>query len=219
MTQQPDHPTAGRRRRHKSPASVPPIHDLLLPRLLDHMGAEDGPSCSEEEKVQSDNILPLRHLDLRWVPFHMNMIESWELPQWVPTSRRGLEKEVTRKQKIPMTRRLTTEKMMIGLLEGEVDQCDATPGAGEFHGVFGSASLRECVNLAAQSTNAPSAPCHSEGSVRESPFHIYSPPQVMSPNVEQNLPQDSTSAHEPPSNDATQRPKKRELNEEDLTPK
>ena len=24
--------------------------DLSLPRLLDHMGAEDGPSCSEEEK-------------------------------------------------------------------------------------------------------------------------------------------------------------------------
>ena len=26
------------------------MHDLPLPNLLDHMGAEDGPSCSEEEK-------------------------------------------------------------------------------------------------------------------------------------------------------------------------
>ena len=26
------------------------MHDLPLPRLLDHMGAEDGPSCNEEEK-------------------------------------------------------------------------------------------------------------------------------------------------------------------------
>ena len=50
MTDQADHPTAGRRRRRKSPASVPPVHDLPLPRSLDHMGAEDRPSCSEEEK-------------------------------------------------------------------------------------------------------------------------------------------------------------------------
>ena len=49
MTDQVDHPTAGRRR-HKSPASVPSMNDLTLPRLLDHVGAEDGPSCSEEEK-------------------------------------------------------------------------------------------------------------------------------------------------------------------------
>ena len=26
------------------------MHDLPLPRLLDHTGAQDGPSCSEEEK-------------------------------------------------------------------------------------------------------------------------------------------------------------------------
>ena len=39
------HPTAGRRRRHKSPAAVPIVHDLPL-----HMGAEDGPSDAAEEK-------------------------------------------------------------------------------------------------------------------------------------------------------------------------
>ena len=44
------HPTAGRRRRHKSPAAVPIVPDLPLPRLLDHMVAEDGPSDTEEEK-------------------------------------------------------------------------------------------------------------------------------------------------------------------------
>ena len=49
--------------------------------------------------------------------------------------------------------------------EGEVDQHDVTPGVGEFHGGFGSSSLKECLNIAAQSTNNPSAPCHSEGSV------------------------------------------------------
>ena len=50
MTDQRDHPTAGRRRRHKSPPIPPHMHDLPFPTLLDHMGAEDGPSCSEEEK-------------------------------------------------------------------------------------------------------------------------------------------------------------------------
>ena len=42
--------------------------------------------------------------------------------------------------------------------EGEVDQCDVTPGVGESHGGFGSASFRECLNLATQSTNNPLAP-------------------------------------------------------------
>ena len=51
MTDQDQHPTAGRKRRHKSPAAaVPIVHELPLPRLLDHMGAEDGPSEAEEEK-------------------------------------------------------------------------------------------------------------------------------------------------------------------------
>ena len=50
MTEQhPEHPTAGRGRRHESPASVP-MHGLPLPKLLDHMGAEDGPSSAEERK-------------------------------------------------------------------------------------------------------------------------------------------------------------------------
>ena len=49
MTDQRDHPTAGRRRKHKSLPVAPHMHDLLFPTLLDHRGAEDGPSCSDEE--------------------------------------------------------------------------------------------------------------------------------------------------------------------------
>ena len=40
--QNQDHPTSGRRRRHKSPAATPYMHDLPLPRLADHMAAENG---------------------------------------------------------------------------------------------------------------------------------------------------------------------------------
>ena len=44
----PNHPTQGRRRRHKSPASISSTQQLPLPRLLDHMNAADGPSDVEE---------------------------------------------------------------------------------------------------------------------------------------------------------------------------
>ena len=51
MTDQQNHPTAGRRRRHKSPAVTSHMHDLPLPSKHDYIGADsDGPSCSEEEK-------------------------------------------------------------------------------------------------------------------------------------------------------------------------
>ena len=48
-----NHPAAGRRRRRKSPASIPSMDDLPLPKLLDHMGAEDGPSDAKEEEKEA----------------------------------------------------------------------------------------------------------------------------------------------------------------------
>ena len=45
-----EHPTAGRRRRHKSP---PVLHAQLaipLPRLEDHIDTENGPSDEDGEK-------------------------------------------------------------------------------------------------------------------------------------------------------------------------
>ena len=47
MSDMREHPTAGRRRRHKSPA----INNLAPPTLPDHLrDDEDGPTCSDEEK-------------------------------------------------------------------------------------------------------------------------------------------------------------------------
>ena len=65
---------------------------------------------------------------------------------------------------------------------GEVDQCDVTLGVGESHGGFGNVSFRECLNLAAQSTNEPSAPYRSEGSVGETPVHMTNPSQLHTLN-------------------------------------
>ena len=39
--------------------------------------------------------------------------------------------------------------------EGEMEQPHVTPCVGEFHGGFGSASLSECLTIAAQFTNNP----------------------------------------------------------------
>ena len=49
MTDRENHPSAGRRRKHKSPPISRHMRDLPFLALLDHVGAGDGPSCSEEE--------------------------------------------------------------------------------------------------------------------------------------------------------------------------
>ena len=51
MTEQEmDHPTQGRRRRHKSPSSLPAAPLLPVPRLADHLDMNDGPSDEEGEE-------------------------------------------------------------------------------------------------------------------------------------------------------------------------
>ena len=51
MTEQDmDHPTQGRRRRHKNPSSISAAPLLPVPRLADHLDTNDGPSDEEGEK-------------------------------------------------------------------------------------------------------------------------------------------------------------------------
>ena len=81
-----DHPTAGRRRRHKSPA----VGSLAPSSLPDHLrDDEDGPTRSDEEKgakrMRSASTTPrsLRGTD----PDDTTGLR--ELPQWVPKKRLG----------------------------------------------------------------------------------------------------------------------------------
>ena len=53
MTEQQDHPTAGRRRRQKSPAATSQMHDLPMPLLRDHLAAEDDGPSKEEKDAKS----------------------------------------------------------------------------------------------------------------------------------------------------------------------
>ena len=51
MTEQEmNHPTQGRRRRHKSPSSISSAPPMPVPRLADHLDTADGPSDEEGEK-------------------------------------------------------------------------------------------------------------------------------------------------------------------------
>ena len=63
---------------------------------------------------------------------------------------------------------------------------------------------------------ATSATRHSGEGLGASSSGVTSPPQVMSPSVEQNQSQETTSVNQQPPGDASLRPKKRE---EDLRPK
>ena len=56
-----------------------------------------------------------------------------------------------------------------------------------------SASLRECLGRVTQSTTTPSATCHSGEGMGESASQMTNLPQVMSPNMDHNPSQDSTS--------------------------
>ena len=45
-----EHPTLGRRRRHKSPSSLQSLPAMQIPRLADHLDTEIGPSDEEGGK-------------------------------------------------------------------------------------------------------------------------------------------------------------------------
>ena len=103
----------------------------------------------------------LLHLDLPWKPCHTNMIESWPRVASVDSHESVMfgEGNDPETENTPDTVAHHREEEVS---ENQiVDQCDVTPGVGESHGGFGSASFRECLSLSAQSTNNPSAPCHS----------------------------------------------------------
>ena len=152
MTDQADHPTAGRRRRHKSPASIPPAHDLPLPRLLDHMGAEDGPSCSEEEKdakrQRSESTMPRSTMGT--LPYEYDRVMGVASVDSHKSVRSGEGDDPEPMNSLDTVAHHREEEVSNDQ-EKEVGRCDVTSVVGESHGRFGSASFRECLNLAAQS--------------------------------------------------------------------
>ena len=61
--------------------------------------------------------------------------------------------------------------------QGKSNNATEPVGAGEFHGKYGSASLRECVERLEQQELTTSAALHSGAGVRTNPSQMTNPPQ------------------------------------------
>ena len=155
------HPTAGRRRRHKSPATLPTVRDLPLPRLLDHMGAEDGPSDAEEEeeakRYRSASTTPRSTTGTLLHYYDMVMGIALVEPQESVRFEEGRNSEFQDVVETAAHNREFSEQP--DTQEG--NQPDESVGAGEFHGGYGGASLRECLERLVPQEPTTSAACHS----------------------------------------------------------
>ena len=78
-----DHPTSGRRRRHKSPPALHATVALPAPRLADHLDTQNGPSDEEAKRKQSvrdQNRLLLFPLQ---ADSHTSMMRLCESLKWI----------------------------------------------------------------------------------------------------------------------------------------
>ena len=155
--QNQSHPTQGRRRRHKSPASLPAAQHMPLPRLLDHVDAADGPSDEEEEKdAKCQRSEPTTPRSTSNRPPH----EYDEVMGITQVEARDAERfEEGNDSEFQDVEEVTTR---------ETDTGDRTEsearGLGEIHGILGSATLRECIEMIRQcGTAAPVALHCGEG--------------------------------------------------------
>ena len=185
------HPTQGRRCRHKSPSSLSSAQLMPVPRLADHMDTIDAPSDEEGEKdAKRQRSEPTTPISTSSRPPHeydevmgITQVEPREAERF----EEGIEPEFQDAEETA-----TRENS---------DGADArTHESGAFHGGFGSATLRECLDRMNQSSTGVPATCHSGAKIERSS----SPPQVMSSNVEEEQIPEAMSATRPSQADESQ---------------
>ena len=204
--QETNHPTQGRRRRHKSPSSIPSAPPMPVPRLVDCLDTADGPSDEEGEKdakrQRSEPTTPISTSSRPPHEYDEVMGITQVKPREADRFEEGIEPEFQDAEEVRT--RETGEGLETGTRE-----------SGAFHRGFGIATLQECLDRINQSRTDAPATCHSGAKAEESP----DPPQVMSPNVEEEQIHETTSVKRP-SPDAESEPRiKEERKEEDVTPK
>ena len=167
--QSQSHPTLGRRRRHKNPANASSMHDLPLPRSLDHMAAEDRPSEAEEEKKEakrqrSASITPRSTSGTLPHDYDMVMGITAVEPLVSEKFEGGTASDFQDAEETETHSQETTN---------EIATTDNI-GVFEIHGGHGSASLRKCVQLAMQQPVIP-ATCRSGEGLGDSanPSHFF----------------------------------------------
>ena len=144
-----EHPTLGRRRRHKGPLSLQSTSALPLPRLADHLDTDVGPSDEEggkdAKRQKSEPTPPItassRHPDECDEVMGITQVDPREAERF----EEGLDSEYHDATEEP----LDTEKP-------ESKQTTCFP-----HGGYGSSSLQECLSLLNQARSNSPAPCHS----------------------------------------------------------
>ena len=157
-----NHPTAGRRRRHKSPASVHSSSALPVPRLADHLETEVVPSDEEGEKEakrqKSEPTTPIstcsRHPHEYDEVMGITRLDSRDAD--------GFEQGLEGQFHDPI------EESVSGPTETERP---AHHESGFRHGGHGSSSLQECLRLLSQASSTP-APCHSGKEKSTNPRHV-----------------------------------------------
>ena len=130
------------------------MHDLPLPNLLDHMGAEDGPSCSEEEKdaKRQRSASTTHRSTMATLPYEYDRVMGVASVGSQESVRFGEESDPEDVQDTAAHSREALDQTQ----EEEDTYHDANPGIGEFHGGFGSASLRGMPRTTTISTQSPS---------------------------------------------------------------
>ena len=140
-----EHPTLGRRRRHKSPSSLQNLPALPVPRLADHLDTEIGPSDAEggKEAKQRQKSEPTTPISICSRPPKRVQVDSREAERF----EEGLESEFH------------------DVAEESPDISTNKPETGHesrsSHGGYGSSSLQECLNLLNQAKSNSPTPCHS----------------------------------------------------------
>ena len=211
IDQNTGHPILGRRRRHKSPPLVQNMSALPVPRLADHLDIEIAPSDEEGGKEAKR--------------------QKSEPTTPISTSSRP-PNEYDEVMGITQVDSREAERFEEGLESEYHDASEESPGIPNnvpnlghmpcfSHGGCGSSSLQECLNLLSRPKSNSLAPCHS-GVASDKPPN---PPQVMSPNVEeeQTYGRGQASGSLPEGqllpNDEPQSRTKEEIKDEEVTPK
>ena len=164
-----EHPTAGRRRRHKSPATLHVPVALPVPRLGDHLDTENGPSDEEGEKEAK------RQRSEPTTPISTSSRLPYEYDRVMGITQVGSEEAEGFDEGLDLEYHDATEDLNV--LQPEEHKRESVPS----HGGCGSSSLRECIELLNNPERKAPATCHSGPKMEKKS----GPPQVMSPNVEE----------------------------------
>ena len=137
--QNQSHPTQGRRRRHKSPASLPAAPHMPLPRLVDHLDTADGPLDEEEEKDakrrRSEPTTP-KSTSRRPREYDEVMGITRVEPRDAGRFQEGNDSVLKKLQQEKLTLVIGPNQRIVGL--------------GKSTGEYGSATLRECLDRISQ---------------------------------------------------------------------